>query len=420
MIKLINILFFSLFSYAAQSEVIELVLPVHQRHSIRIPSTGNISATDKQYVSLSLQGANLQIYTKKIGESKFFVDNQEYLVQVVSSETATHFKALEKITHSTLSAKARLQNGQVHITGKLYSLQDLQKILRFRKNHNLDLAFKVHLPAYLKEELQRMLTFTLEKHQLSPQKILFDPFPQVYLSPKISALEKVREIIKNLGIEVVITNESLELQPTIKVQVYIAEIKKNKASQFGIQWPRSLNASVLPGSGPQYDEAFFSASAFEGQGLGKIIAQPTLLTRSGEEAKFHAGGEFPIKILKFRTQEVFWKTYGLTLSIKPEVDRSGRLKIKLDTEITSIDKGTSTDDIPGVKTNKVSSQFDLAKSQTIAISGLVSAEEFSSNSGLPALKNLPILGQIFSSEDFLSQKTELVIFVKPEVLKETL
>lgn len=416
------LIYFLLISLNSFAQPQNITLAIHQEYSVPLNGDLAISASDKKHLKLSVQNNALLVVGKKVGTSTVKVGSRQYIFQVVTAEDKRDIPNLHKLVQSSLGLKLEIRNGQSFVTGNLYSTADLQKLLLFRKKKSVNFYMQTLMPTYLQTELQGALNKTFVSHTLQPQKIIFEPYPRIYLSKKTPHLERIQDLAATLGIESVVNQESLEVHPTVKVEVYIVEIKKNYSFKFGLQWPEALSAQLIPNSAPVYggEEFKFSANAFEGNGYGKVIAQPTLLARSGEEARFHAGGEFPIQIQKFRTQEVFWKTYGLTLMIKPEVDRSGRLKIKLETEITSIDASTKVGEIPGIKTNKVSSQFDLLKPQTIAISGLVSAEEFNSNSGLPGLQKIPILGKLFSSRDFLTNKTELVIFVRPQILQETL
>ena len=131
-----------------------------------------------------------------------------------------------------------------------------------------------------------------------------------------------------------------------------------------------------------------------------------------------AGGEIPIQIIKYRTQEVIWKQYGIRLRVKPVADSSGRMSISIDTEISTLDEATKVDNIPGILTNHVSSHFDLSRPQTIALSGLLKNEEGRSHNGLPYLSRIPILGGLFSSQSYKDFETELIIFVRPSILKE--
>ncbi|MBC7370694.1 MAG: hypothetical protein H7326_03960, partial [Bdellovibrionaceae bacterium] len=67
---------------------------------------------------------------------------------------------------------------------------------------------------------------------------------------------------------------------------------------------------------------------------------------------------------------------------------------------------------------RISSHFDLLKSQTIALSGLIKNEESKASAGLPLLQRIPVLGALFSSKEFHENRTELVIFVRPSIFRE--
>ena len=93
------------------------------------------------------------------------------------------------------------------------------------------------------------------------------------------------------------------------------------------------------------------------------------------------------------------------------------MSIELETEISSIDKSREINGIPAIHGHKVVSQFDLIQSKTIALSGLVKNETGTAREGLPFLGQIPVLGKLFSSEEFLENQTELVIFVTPELME---
>jgi pilus assembly protein CpaC len=140
------------------------------------------------------------------------------------------------------------------------------------------------------------------------------------------------------------------------------------------------------------------------------------LCRSGKEAQFLAGGELPIKITAHKRQDVVWKKYGVLLKIKPVADFSGRMSIALETEVSTIDTSNTVDGLPGLLTNRIESHFDLKESRTIALSGLIKHQSGQSSQGLPGLSSVPILGSLFASREFRDDKTELVVFVTPEVV----
>ncbi|MBY0451568.1 MAG: type II and III secretion system protein, partial [Bdellovibrionaceae bacterium] len=109
--------------------------------------------------------------------------------------------------------------------------------------------------------------------------------------------------------------------------------------------------------------------------------------------------------------------YGIGLNLKPRIDALGQLNLQIETEISSVDHSLKVDDLPGVMMSRVSSYFDMIDRKTISLSGLVKNEKSESESGLPYLKDIPVLGELFKSRSFIENKTELIIFVTPQLVK---
>jgi pilus assembly protein CpaC len=186
---------------------------------------------------------------------------------------------------------------------------------------------------------------------------------------------------------------------------------------LGLAWPSSVTAQVFPTLGVSADPLEAQLNALETRGHGRVLASPNLICQSGQEAEFLAGGEFPIKFVNYKQKEVIWKKYGILLKVKPKADSSGRMNLKIETEVSSITE--IVDGIPSLATNRVSTTFDLKETKTIVLSGLLKDQNTTSQSGLPWLQRIPILGSLFSSEDYIQKRTELLIFVRPEILQET-
>lgn len=206
------------------------------------------------------------------------------------------------------------------------------------------------------------------------------------------------------------------MEPSIRVHITVAEISKSTTRTLGLQWPGTAKFDILPTGLVNAETLQATLSALESQGKAKLLASPNLICRSGKEAEFLAGGEFPIRIKGFGTQDVHWKRFGVLLRIKPFADSSGKMSLSLETEVSSL--GEMIDGIPTIKANRVSSHFDLSHSQVIALSGLLRDQNSKGASGLPWLTQIPILGALFSSQDYLEEKTELVIFVRPSLINQ--
>ena len=99
------------------------------------------------------------------------------------------------------------------------------------------------------------------------------------------------------------------------------------------------------------------------------------------------------------------------------VDFKGNIDVQIECEVSMLDGSTVVDGAPGLLINKITSHFNLRESRTIALSGLIREEWAKGRSGLPAIKDIPILGNLFSSQSYLNNRSELMFFVTPKIIK---
>lgn len=148
-----------------------------------------------------------------------------------------------------------------------------------------------------------------------------------------------------------------------------------------------------------------------------ILATPELSTRSGGEAKFLAGGQIPIVIpaTGLSPPSVTYKDYGIKLTIKPVADVDSNIMATIQTEVSSIDPATSVQGNPGFLTRQTDSEINVKTGQTIVMSGLVNSDLSNQVDKLPWLGDVPILGALFRSTNFRNNRSDLVVFVTPQV-----
>ena len=151
-------------------------------------------------------------------------------------------------------------------------------------------------------------------------------------------------------------------------------------------------------------------------GRASILAEPQLSARNGAKASFLAGGEYPYTVSTINGPTVLFKPYGVKLEIQPRVDSRGTVRAHIDSEASSIDASVSTPAGPGLRTRKVSTEFNVASGETIVLSGLLSRETSTDIDKVPLLGDLPILGALFRSTRYQNKETELVVFVTPTVV----
>ena len=160
----------------------------------------------------------------------------------------------------------------------------------------------------------------------------------------------------------------------------------------------------------------------KGNGLVKILAEPTLIALSGQTANFLAGGEFPIpEIDDDGNQGVEFKPYGVELAFTPTVMSAKRISIRVEPVVSELDFSVATTIggavVPGILARKASTMVELGDGQSFAIAGILSTTTRENISQYPGLGSIPILGALFKSKSFQNNETELVIIVTPHLVK---
>ena len=162
--------------------------------------------------------------------------------------------------------------------------------------------------------------------------------------------------------------------------------------------------------------------ALERDGLLKTLAEPNLTAVSGETAKFLAGGEFPVPVVDTQgALSVMFKEFGVGLSFTPMVLSEGRISLKIETEVSELtSQGAVTLNniqIPALKKRQAKSTVELPSGGSLALAGLISDDVRQNIDGFPGLKNVPVLGTLFRSRDYIKEETELVVIVTPYMVK---
>ncbi|MDD1622667.1 MAG: type II and III secretion system protein family protein [Methylococcaceae bacterium] len=172
-------------------------------------------------------------------------------------------------------------------------------------------------------------------------------------------------------------------------------------------------------------------NAAKDNGLAKILAEPNLTVISGQDADFLSGGEFPVPVPQNMggssgtTITIQFKPFGVMLKFLPVVLDTGRISMKLNIDVSEISAdnavvlpaGTASFVIPSLTKRSANSLLELDDGQTLGIAGLLSDNMRETISKFPGLGDIPVLGQLFTSQQFLKNETELVIFVTPHLVK---
>lgn len=163
------------------------------------------------------------------------------------------------------------------------------------------------------------------------------------------------------------------------------------------------------------------------KGLAKILAEPTLTTLTGRPATFVSGGEIPVPVPEDGRTSIQFKDFGVKVQFLPTILEQGRISLDLDiavSELTQTQPISVTSEgssglyvIPSLSKRGVTSTVELANGQTIGIAGLIQDNVREVYTQMPGIGDLPVIGNLFRSQEFISGQTELVIFVTAHLAK---
>lgn len=193
------------------------------------------------------------------------------------------------------------------------------------------------------------------------------------------------------------------------------------ATDFDIENPIDNNTFNLAGRFLGLD--FIGAlDASENAGFVQTLASPNLTALSGETAEFNSGGSFPIPVSSgLGATSVEFQTFGVGLSYTPTVLSDGRISIRLRTEVSDISTTGAVIlngfQVPAITQRVAETTVELGSGESFMIAGLLSNESNSSISKIPGIGDVPVLGNLFKSDNWQKNQTELMIVVTPYLVK---
>jgi pilus assembly protein CpaC len=163
--------------------------------------------------------------------------------------------------------------------------------------------------------------------------------------------------------------------------------------------------------------------ALEEQGVARRLAEPNLITMSGEKASFLAGGELPIPIAQANNvTTIEYKKFGVGLTFTPTVLSGSMINLRVEPEVSQVDESSGSFragsiTIPRLIVSRASTVVELKSGQSFAIAGLLQNTSTTTTEQLPWLGDVPVLGTLFRSRSFQQKETELAIIVTPHLVQ---
>ena len=245
---------------------------------------------------------------------------------------------------------------------------------------------------------------------------------------KVTVAEVERDVLKQLGIN---------LSGSLNYGTAVVDFNTNNAfSETGT----TPNNSIVGG----FKSVTATLQAMETAGVIRTLAEPNLTAISGETASFVAGGEFPVlsgyscsvattgSSVQSCQPSIDFKKFGVSLNFTPVVLSEGRISLKVMTEVSDLSAQNalviqvpgasanlpgSTATIPSIRTRRAETTVEIPSGGSLAMAGMIQDETKQAISGLPGLMELPILGPLFKSRDYVNQRTELMVLVTPYVVR---
>ncbi|MFO7155240.1 MAG: pilus assembly protein N-terminal domain-containing protein [Pseudomonadota bacterium] len=246
----------------------------------------------------------------------------------------------------------------------------------------------------------------------------------------VAALGETAENLVQLGLRRMVLSE-----------VHFLEVRRSKMRQLGIRFPfdvagSAAAATAIQGNFPVDGGGRVTVGSYEAlvegtgqwslrmavdKGFGRLLAQPTLVCASGEEAEFLAGGEVPLPLITQNSNTVEYRKYGVVLRLRPTADRNGNIVTEIEAEVSELDRSVAVAvgpnvSVPGFRNRSVKTSVTVRSGETIVLSGVYTLDEQKSVSKVPLLGDIPILGELFKQRTTDDTERELLIFVTPRLV----
>jgi len=400
----------------------ELEVPLYKSRVLSLPSSiKRISVGSPDIADLLLlRSTELYVLGKDLGTTNVLLwDANDILIAVVSVEVTHDLEGLKKKLHDLMPNEAievRAAQRSIVLSGTVSSPTNVTAAVAIAKG-------------YLAEAGTAKETEVFDQSQGGESGEVINLLQvggaqQVMLEVKVAEISR-RELRKfDMQFNALLTSSRWT----------------SGATNGGTTFPGGLIENFTPNDLIIEDKGLFAGlatndflinltlEAAKENGLAKILAEPNLTTLSGQEAKFLSGGEFPIPVPQGNDSvTIEFKEFGVGVGFLPVVLGNGRINMVLNisvSELTNLsnvevssDSSSTSFLVPSLSKRSANATVELMDGQTIGIAGLLNENMREVINKFPGLGDIPILGHLFRSQEYVKGETELVILVTPHLAK---
>ena len=264
-------------------------------------------------------------------------------------------------------------------------------------------------------------------------------------TPDVVTYQQARESLVRPGADgkaaELIDQAALQTSGTVQVDVKVVEFTRSELQRLGINLAGQFNGGQFSyavsnpvSSGSSVANAFgvtlsnlagdltANLNILQADGYAKVLAEPSLIAQSGQDASFLAGGEIPIPVPSGNgTIGIEYKKFGVGLSFTPTILSNKTIALRVSPEVSDLDfsRGTSIQGVlvPAILTRRASTTVELGENQSFVIGGLISRNIIANANKVPWLSDIPVLGAFFKGNTYSREDKELLIIVTPRFVK---
>lgn len=231
---------------------------------------------------------------------------------------------------------------------------------------------------------------------------------------KVRIIEASRSALKDLGLETNVSDGG-------SLGAVAGAI--TSAAGLGLSAPAQLGVLALTYDTGGFGPLNFFARALEEEGILNTLAEPNLTAISGEQAGFLAGGEIPIPTQLDRNGNLVYefRPFGVSLNFRPTVISKDRISMEMTTEVssTSFDQNLQLQglNVPSFNVRRAQTTVELPSGGTLMIAGLLQSDAVSKLTGIPGVRDVPIVGDLLKSDSFQRQESEVVVMITPYLVR---
>ena len=276
----------------------------------------------------------------------------------------------------------------------------------------------------------------------------------------VDTLDRIRRVVGSFGLNTT-SLISVHGPQQVQLEVKIAEVSRSGMKKMGLNFLNNSNWNIgvfavgeTEGAGlatnangtlnqiteslttlnAPFGDAFQVAlhsvkgdtlgilSLLKGQNLARYLANPTLVSMSGQPAEFLVGGEFPIPVQGNEGQTTIdYKQFGVMLRFTPTVLGPDTISLYVAPEVSDVDYSLAVMSggvqVPGLKTRRSATTLQLRDGQSFIMAGLLKENSRENIDKIPFLGDIPILGTLFTSKEYQKDESELVVLVTPRLVR---